>query len=56
MIAYNSLGNEQKTSAARYFEQIKAAKKAKNIITDETVDLSKLTIPAKSTLVLELIN
>lgn len=56
MIAYNSRDNEQTTSTNRYFEQIKNAKRAKNIITDETVDLSKLTIPGKSTLVLELIN
>jgi len=55
MIAYNSRENEQTTSTARYFEQIKNAAKAKNIITDETIDLSKLTIPGKSTLVLELI-
>jgi glycosidase len=56
MIAYNSRDKEQTTATARYFEQIKTAKKAKNVITDETVDLSKLTIPAKSTLVLELVN
>jgi glycosidase len=55
MIAYNSRENEQTTSTDRYFEQIKNAKKAKNVITDETIDLSKLTIPGKSTLVLELI-
>jgi len=55
MIAYNSRENEQTTSTIRYFEQIKNAAKAKNIITDETIDLSKLTIPGKSTLVLELI-
>lgn len=55
MIAYNSRENEQTTPTSRYFEQIKNAAKAKNVITDETIDLSKLTIPGKSTLVLELI-
>jgi glycosidase len=56
MVAYNSRDNEQTTSAARYFEQIKNAKKAKNVITDETVDLANFTIGGKSTLVFELIN
>jgi len=55
MIAYNSRENEQTTPTSRYFEQIKNAAKAKNVITGETMDLSKLTIPGKSTLVLELI-
>jgi len=55
MIAYNSRENEQTTPTRRYFEQIKNAAKAKNVITGETMDLSKLTIPGKSTLVLELI-
>jgi hypothetical protein len=39
----------------RYNERINGALKAMNVITGDTVDLSKLTIPAKTTLVLELI-
>jgi glycosidase len=56
MIVYNSKDKEQTTTTDRYFERIKGAKKAKNIITDEITDLSKLTIPSKSTLVLELVD
>ena len=56
MVVYNSRDNEQTTTTARYFERIKGAKKAMNVITGETIDLSKLTIPGKSTLVLELVN
>jgi len=56
MVAYNSRDNEQTTTTARYFERIKDAKKAINVITGETIDLSKLTISGKSTLVLELVN
>ncbi|TWJ02224.1 glycosidase [Mucilaginibacter frigoritolerans] len=54
MVVYNSSDKEQSTATDRYAERIKAAKKAKNIITDEVIDLAKLTIPEKSTLVLEL--
>jgi len=54
MVVYNSRDNEQTATTDRYFERIKGAKKAKNVISGETVDLSKLTIPGKSTLVLEL--
>jgi len=56
MVVYNSDDKEQTTATDRYFERIKGAKKAKNVITDETVDLSKLTIPSKATLVLELVD
>jgi len=56
MIVYNSSDKEQTTATDRYSERIKGAKKAKNVITDETIDLSTLTIPPKSTLVLELID
>jgi glycosidase len=55
MIVYNSKEKEQTTATARYFERIKTAKKAKNVVTDQTVDISQLTIPGKSTLVLELL-
>lgn len=56
MIAYNSGDKEQVATSERYFERIKNATKAKNVITDKIADLSKLIIPAKATLVLELIN
>lgn len=56
MIAYNSRDKEQTTSAQRYTERVKNTAKAKNVITGEMVDLSGFTIPAKSTLVLELFN
>jgi len=56
MVVYNSQEKEQKTKTDRYAERIKSAKKATNIITNETIDLSELTIPAKSTLVLELVD
>jgi len=55
MVIYNSRDKEQTTTTDRYFERIQGAKKAKNVITDETTDLSSLTIPGKSTLVLELV-
>jgi len=54
MVVYNSGDKEQSTTTARYAERIKGAKTAKNVITDEVVNLSDLTIPGKSTLVLEL--
>ncbi len=56
MVVYNSSDDEQATATGRYFERIKGAKKAKNVITGEPIDLSKLTIPGKSTLVLELVD
>jgi glycosidase len=55
MVMYNSREKEQTTTTARYFERIKGAKKAMNVITGESVDIASLTIPAKSTLVLELV-
>ncbi|HVW98439.1 MAG TPA: glycoside hydrolase family 13 protein [Mucilaginibacter sp.] len=56
MVVYNSNDKEVTTRTARYDERIKGTGKAKNVMTDETVDLSKLTIGPKSTLVLELLN
>ena len=56
MIVYNGSDNDKTITTDRYFERIKSAKQAKNIITGETIDLSKLTIGNKSTLVLELVN
>jgi glycosidase len=55
MVVYNSTEKEESTATDRYAERINGARKARNVITDETVDLSKLTIPAKSTLVLEIL-
>ncbi|HZY36971.1 MAG TPA: glycoside hydrolase family 13 protein [Mucilaginibacter sp.] len=55
MVIYNGRDKEQTTKTDRYFERINGAKKAKNVITDETVDLSSLAIGPKSTLVLELL-
>jgi glycosidase len=55
MVVYNSNEKEESTTTDRYFERLNGAKKAINVVTDETTDLSKLTIPAKSTLVLEII-
>ena len=55
MVAYNGRDKEQTITTERYVERIQGAKKAKNVLTDETVDLSSLTIGAKSTLVLELV-
>ncbi len=55
MVVYNGSEKEQSTATDRYFERLKGAKKATNITTGETIDLSKLTVPGKSTLVLELV-
>jgi glycosidase len=56
MVVYNANDTDQKTTTERYAERIKGAKKAINVVTGETVDLSELSIPDKSTLVLELVN
>ncbi|HEY8928676.1 MAG TPA: glycoside hydrolase family 13 protein [Mucilaginibacter sp.] len=56
MVVYNSNEEEKTTPTARYDQRIKNAKTAKNVMTGETVDLPKLTIGPKSTLVLELID
>jgi glycosidase len=55
MIVYNSRDKEQTIVTKRYEERTNGALKARNIISGDTIDLSKLTIPAKATLVLELI-
>ncbi len=56
MVVYNSRDKEATTTTDHYAERIQGAKQAKNVITDETVSLQSLTIPAKSTLVLELVH
>jgi glycosidase len=55
MVVYNSREKEQTITTGRYAERINGALKARNVITDDVVELSKLTIPAKATLVLELL-
>ncbi|MGZ3764437.1 MAG: glycoside hydrolase family 13 protein [Mucilaginibacter sp.] len=55
MVVYNSRDKEQTMGTERYAERINGALKARNVITDSDVELTKLTIPAKATLVLELL-
>jgi len=55
MVIYNGSDQAQTTGTDRYNERIKGAKKAKNIITGETIDLSGIAIGARATLVLELV-
>lgn len=55
LVVYNSRDKEEAINTARYSERINGALKARNVVTDETIEISKLTIPAKTTLVLELI-
>jgi len=55
MVVYNSHDKGQTVSTARYVERINGTLKARNVITDQVTEISKLTIPAKATLVLELI-
>ena len=55
MIVYNGRDKEQNHYYRTIAERINGAKKARNVITDGTVDLSKLMLGAKSTLVLELL-
>jgi glycosidase len=55
MVAFNSNDKEEAINTERYSERINGALKARNVITGDTIDLSKLNIPAKTALVLELI-
>lgn len=55
MVVYNSNEKEASTTTDYFAERIKGAKKARDIISDETIDLNNLTIPGKSTLILELL-
>jgi glycosidase len=55
MVVYNSNEKESAITTQRFAERIKTAKQAQNVITGEKVDLSKITIPAKTTFVLELL-
>jgi len=55
MIVYNSRDKDQTIATKRYEERTNGALKARNIISGDTIDLPKLTLPAKAALVLELI-
>jgi hypothetical protein len=55
MIMFNSSEKDQETTTSRYFERTGDAKKGRNVLTDEVISLDKISIPAKTTLVLELI-
>jgi hypothetical protein len=55
MVVYNSRDKQQIITTERYSERINGALKARDVITDTVIDLAKITIPAKATLVLELI-
>jgi neopullulanase len=54
MVVYNSNKNDATGTTERYSQRIGDFKKAKNIVTGETIDINTLILPAKSTLVLEL--
>jgi len=54
MVVYNGNDEEKTITTDRYFERIKGAKMAKNVVTDEMVDLSSFKVPARATWVLEL--
>lgn len=55
MVVFNSQDKEQTINTDRYSERINGAFKARNVVTDETVELSKLMVPAKTALVLEIL-
>jgi neopullulanase len=55
MVILNSKDTDQTISTDRYNQRINGTLKARNIITGETIDLPKLTVPGKTALVLELI-
>ncbi|HVS92953.1 MAG TPA: glycoside hydrolase family 13 protein [Mucilaginibacter sp.] len=55
MVVFNSQDKEQTINTDRYSERINGALKARNVVTDETVELSKLMVPAKTALVLEIL-
>jgi glycosidase len=54
MVVYNSNDKDATISTQRYTERLGDSKKATNIITGETVDISSLTLKGKSSLILEL--
>lgn len=55
MVVFNGTDKEDSIETAYFSEGIKGATKAKNVITGETVDMKKLTLKGRETLVLELI-
>jgi glycosidase len=56
MVIYNSRDKEEQATTARYYERINQAAKAKNVVTGEIIDLAKIKVPAKTALVLELLD
>jgi neopullulanase len=54
MVVYNSNKTDATATTERYSQRIGDFKKAKNVLNGETIDISTLTLPAKSTMVLEL--
>lgn len=55
MVVYNGSDKEQTFDTDYYAERIKGAKKAKDVITGETINIDKLTLASRASLVLELI-
>ena len=55
MVVMNTNATETKLNTARFAEHIKKATKSRNVLNDATIDLNSLNIPAKTTLVLELL-
>lgn len=55
MVVFNSNDKEQSVPTGRFAERINGTLKARNVITDDTVELSKLVVPANTALVLELL-
>ncbi len=55
MVVYNSSDKSQTVTTDRYFERIKGAEQAKDVILSRIVNISKLNVPGKNTLILELI-
>jgi len=55
MVILNSKDTDQTVSTERYSQGINGTLKARNVITGDTIDLPKLTVPGKTALVLELI-
>jgi hypothetical protein len=55
MVIYNGNEKDKSIETGRYSERINGRLKCRNVITDDVLELSKLTIPSKATLVLELL-
>ncbi|MCJ8209273.1 glycoside hydrolase family 13 protein [Mucilaginibacter sp. RS28] len=55
MVVYNSRDKEQTLATDYYAERINNSNQAKDIFSTQTIDIKKLLVPAKTTLILELI-